>query len=314
MNKIIRIELPVPFAIGTVNVYVVKGEKLTLIDTGTKTEKCKANLIKQLGEIGYRIDDIESVIITHHHADHCGLLNEFRNDIDIIGHPWNEPWISQDENFIDSYDTYIKQSMPTLGIPSVYHNISLKKTFAYTCKRSLTTGVREGDSIDILPEFTVLETPGHASTHIALYRERDELLIGGDVLLERTSSNPILEPPYHGETKRAKSLLQYNETLRRLAQMPISRIITGHGKDITNVKPLVEKRLQKQEERAFKVLNMLKERPMTAFEVCVELFPAVHEKQLSLTMSETIGQLDFLEYNQQVMIDSSSEEWLYYAK
>ncbi|WP_379966556.1 MBL fold metallo-hydrolase [Ectobacillus sp. sgz5001026] len=314
MYEIIRIELPVPFAIATVNVYVVKGERLTLIDTGTKTEECKMMLMKKLGEIGYRMKDIESVILTHHHADHCGLLNEFRDDVEIIGHPWNEPWISQDEDFIYSYDTFFRQSMPKFGIPRALSDISLKRTLEYSCKRSLTTSIREGDIVDILPEFTVLETPGHASTHIALFRERDGLLIGGDVLLARISSNPLLEPPYHGETQRTKPLLQYNDTLSRLAEMPISRMITGHGEDITNVQGLVQKRLHKQTERAHKVLNMLKERPMTAFEVCVKLFPTAHQKQLAFTISETVGQLDYLEYNQQVMMDPSSDSWIYYAK
>lgn len=314
MYEIIRIELPVPFAIGTVNVYVVKGERLTLIDTGTKTEECKMMLMKKLGEIGYRMEDIESVILTHHHADHCGLLNEFRDDVEIIGHPWNEPWISQDEDFIHWYDTFFRQTMPKFGIPRALSNMSLKRILEYSCKRSLTTTIREGDIVDILPEFTVLETPGHASTHIALFRERDGLLIGGDVLLARISSNPLLEPPYHGETQRTKPLLQYNDTLSRLAEMPISRMMTGHGEDITNVKDLVQKRLHKQTERAHKVWNMLKERPMTAFEVCVKLFPAAFDKQLAFTISETVGQLDYLEYNQQVMMDPSSASWIYYAK
>ncbi len=40
---------------------------------------------------------------------------------------------------------------------------------------------------------------------------------------------------------------------------------------------------------------MLDEKPMTAFQVCQQLFPAVYEKELFLTMSETAGHLDVLE-------------------
>ncbi len=53
---------------------------------------------------------------------------------------------------------------------------------------------------------------------------------------------------------------------------------------------------------------------MTAFEVCVKLFPVLYKEQLPLTISETVGQLDFLAYNQQVMIDESSQQLIYYAK
>lgn len=115
--------------------------------------------------------------------------------------------------------------------------------------------MREGDRIDSLPGFTVLETPGHASTHISLYRESDGILIGGDALISHISSNPILEPPYEGQQKWARPLLQYNQTLQRLSEMNISRILSGHGEDVLNVKQLIETRLQKQETRALKCLS-----------------------------------------------------------
>jgi glyoxylase-like metal-dependent hydrolase (beta-lactamase superfamily II) len=314
--KIHRMEIPVPFEVKTVNVFLVEGEKLTLIDTGTKTEEAWKALNNQLNHIGYRPSDIETVVITHHHADHCGLLDYFSEDIEIVGHPWNEAWISQDPKFIQRYNEFFAAVVPQFGIPGIFakQGPTLTRTFIYSCKRSLTHAVREGDTIAVLPEFTVLETPGHATTHIALYREHDGLLIGGDVLLGHISSNPLLEPPYFGQTERVKPLLQYNETLRKLANMDISRILTGHGEDVTNVKELVEERLKKQENRAHKVLEMLKEKPMTVFEICMKLFPTLYDKQLALTLSETVGQLDYLEYNQQVIIDKSENFWVYHAK
>ncbi|ENQ3078908.1 MBL fold metallo-hydrolase [Bacillus multifaciens] len=316
MTVIHRLEIPVPFAVEIVNIFLVEGETLTLIDTGTNTEEARLALEKQLNALGYKIEDIETVVLTHHHADHCGLLDIFPNQTNIVGHPWNEPWITQDPQFLKRYQQFFLDESKQFGVPETFlkKSASLTKTMIYSCKRSLTHTVREGDRIASLPEFTVIETPGHASTHISLYREKDGLLIGGDALIGHISSNPILEPPYEGETERAKPMLQYNETLKRLASMNISRVLPGHGEDVTDVKKLVNERLQKQEARAFKVLNLLKEQPMTAFEVCVKLFPVLYEKQLPLTISETVGQLDFLAYNQQVMIDKSSEKWIYYAK
>ncbi|MEY8347680.1 MBL fold metallo-hydrolase [Bacillus cereus] len=317
MVAIHRMEIPVPFAVETVNVFLVEGESLTLIDTGTNTEGAKTALEMQLGNLGYRIEDIETVVITHHHADHCGLLNAFSEKTNIVGHPWNEPWITQDSDFLKRYQHFFKETALQFGVPEVFleDDASLVlKTLKYSCNRSLTHTVREGDRIESLPEFIVIETPGHASTHISLYRERDGLLIGGDALISHISSNPILEPPYEGQTERAHPLLQYNQTLKRLSEMNISRILSGHGEDVVNVNELIEGRLQKQETRAFKVLQLLKEKPMTAFEVCVKLFPVLYKEQLPLTISETVGQLDYLAYNQQVMIDESSPQLIYYAK
>ena len=317
MVAIHRMEIPVPFAVERVNVFLVEGDSLTLIDTGTRTEESQLALEKQLKILGYTIEDIETVVITHHHVDHCGLLNIFPEKTNIVGHPWNEPWITQDPQFLKEYQQFFKGAALQFGVPEVFLTDEaslMTSSLLYSCKRSLTHTVREGDRIESLPEFQVLETPGHASTHISLYRERDGLLIGGDALISHISSNPILEPPYEGETKRAQPLLEYNQTLKRLSMMNISRILSGHGDDVVNVKQLIHERLQKQETRALKVLELLKEKPMTAFEVCVKLFPVLYKKQLPLTISETVGQLDFLAYNQQVMIDSSSTQWIYYAK
>ncbi|OZS79554.1 MBL fold metallo-hydrolase, partial [Tetzosporium hominis] len=63
---------------------------------------------------------------------------------------------------------------------------------------------------------------------------------------------------------------------------------------ITSVQALIEKRFDKQRNRTEDVRRMLDEKPMTAFQVCQQLFPAVYEKELFLTMSETAGHLDVL--------------------
>ncbi|MDQ7863184.1 hypothetical protein RCO48_25470 [Peribacillus frigoritolerans] len=43
-GDIAKIALPTPFAVGDVNVYVVKGDALTLIDTGVKNKTFKGSL------------------------------------------------------------------------------------------------------------------------------------------------------------------------------------------------------------------------------------------------------------------------------
>jgi glyoxylase-like metal-dependent hydrolase (beta-lactamase superfamily II) len=316
IEGIYRISLPVPYAVGNVNVYVVEGKTLTLIDTGTKTEECRELLTIELNKIGHTFEDIKTVVITHHHPDHCGMLDYFADDVTIIGHSRNEPWISQNPAFMKSYEEYFREFGVQMGVPEqiVAKGPDVKRTLIHSCHRSLTKEVHEGDTIDELPGFVVIETPGHASTHISLYRERDGLLIGGDLLLAHISSNPLLEPPMYEEEERPKALLQYNESLRRLTEMNISRILTGHGKDVTNVKELVKDRLGKQRLRAEKVYEMLQVKPMTAFEVCMKLFPTLYLKQVSLTISETVGQLDYLEHNDRIVIDTSRKQWLYSAK
>jgi glyoxylase-like metal-dependent hydrolase (beta-lactamase superfamily II) len=316
MEGIYRISLPVPYAIGNVNVYIIEGETLTLVDTGIKSGESKEVLIKELNKIGYSFEDIRTVVITHHHPDHCGMLDYFAEDVTIAGHPRNEPWVTQEPTFIKSFENYFREFGIRMGLPEqlVEKGPDVKRTLIHSCHRSLTERVVEGDTIKSLPEFMVIETPGHASTHISLYRERDGLLIGGDLLLAHISSNPLLEPPMYEEEERPKSLLQYNESLKSLTEMNISRILTGHGEDVIRVNELVKDRLGKQRLRAEKVYEMLQVKPLTAFEICMRLFPTLYLKQGSLTLSEAVGQLDYLEHHGRIVIDTSQKQWLYSAK
>ena len=56
---------------------------------------------------------------------------------------------------------------------------------------------------------------------------------------------------------RPRSLLQYNESLKRLLTLPVDIIYTGHGNEVRNAHELIERRLVKQHERAMKVLAMM---------------------------------------------------------
>ena len=51
-TNIAKISLPTPFPVGDVNVYVVKGDALTLFDTGVQSKESKEAFSYQLGELG----------------------------------------------------------------------------------------------------------------------------------------------------------------------------------------------------------------------------------------------------------------------
>lgn len=313
-KDVFKITLPTPFAVGDVNVYIVKSDTLTLIDAGAKTEEAWQSFKEQLAEVGYKPSDIDQIVITHHHPDHVGLLDFFSKDIPIIGHPKNQPWISQDKQFFVDNEPFYKELFIQLGLdPAFVALIDMDSELEYSCRRSLTKTVGEGDTIEGLTGFKVLETPGHAQSHIVLYREEDGMLIAGDTLLAKISPNPLLEPPQFGETARPRPLIQYNNSLRKLLTLDISKVVTGHGDDILNPHDLIQERFVSQKERAYHVLQMIKKKPMTAFEVCTKLFPKVYLKQPLFTVSETVGQLDFLEEIGEIKIEVVNGQHIYHS-
>jgi hypothetical protein len=62
-----------------------------------------------------------------------------------------------------------------------------------------------------------------------------------------------------------------------------------------------------------KVKAWLESESLTVFEVCRRLFPKVYEKELSLTISETVAQLDYLHSIGEIYINKEEEAFLYSA-
>ena len=73
MEHTVQIQAPLPH-IGSVNIWLLRGTPLTLIDTGPRSDEALSALEAGLGREGLRIEDIELVIPTHHHLDHSGLV------------------------------------------------------------------------------------------------------------------------------------------------------------------------------------------------------------------------------------------------
>lgn len=57
--------------------------------------------------------------------------------------------------------------------------------------------------------------------------------------------------------------------------------------------------------------SMLQDKPLSAFEVCQQLFPKVYLQEVGLTLSETIGQLDYLEDLGEIETETQSGVILY---
>lgn len=85
--------------------------------------------------------------------------------------------------------------------------------------------LREGDTV---AGFDVLEVPGHAPGHLAFWRERDRVLILGDVVngMDVRSGRPGLHEPLAVFTPDPG---QNRRSIRRLAALDPAVCLFGHG-------------------------------------------------------------------------------------
>ena len=318
-QRIHTLRLPTPFPVGPVNVYLVEGEPLTLVDVGPRMRRAWAALEEQLARYGYTPADVQQVVITHTHSDHLGNLARL---VEISGarvftHRRNRDWITDFPTEWVRRIAYYVECMQQGGAPR--EQVAL-------VREMLAPGIRlgapvpeeclhlvdEGDTITMGGvEWHVYHTPGHASGHIVLYQPQAELLLAGDHMLAKISSNPVLESPLRGEPQRPRSLLDYFRSLRKVADLDVRQVLTGHGPPIENHRALVEQRLTMHQERLQRILSFLAEGAHTPYQICQALFPNPAAHDVFLTMSEVIAHLDVLEVEGQV-VRWEREGWVWY--
>ncbi|EQB36039.1 hypothetical protein M948_13465 [Virgibacillus sp. CM-4] len=316
-KTISQITLPTPFAVGDVHVYILEGELLSLIDAGVKTKEAWEAFQIQLKEIGYGPNDIEQIILTHHHPDHIGLIEQFPRVQHIIAHHQVNRWITRDTAYFKHYRQFFKQYFTLSGVPEdLLAGLELQEsTLAFIGEGELTNTIDDGDILPGHQEWTVIETKGHAQSHLSFLRQQDQILLGGDHLLKHISSNPLMEPQEVGQTidQRPKPMLQYRRNLDKCMELGIENVLPGHGRVVRHPISLIQERLKKHEERAEKVYHLLDNGEKTPYQLCMELFPKQFQSQIDLTMSVTFGQLDYLE-DQARIYKTVKDGHLVYAK
>ena len=139
----------------------------------------------------------------------------------------------------------------------------------------------------------MLHVPGHSPWCTAFWLEEQGLLLAGDAVLERIPSNPIYYPSDVAPLEW-QGLSTYARSLRRLKDLPVQRVIPGHGFSFTNHRKVVERSLLRLQQRQTRVRQVLERGPQTVFEVAEAVFtPQLTKKALFLIMSETLRHLDW---------------------
>ena len=169
-----KIVIPTPFAVGDVNAFLIKGDTLSLVDAGPKTPEAYEALKHGIKEAGYAFNDIEQVILTHHHPDHAGWIDAFDN-AKVLGHMYNDLWLKRDEAFFNYHDAFYLNCLIEEGVPEQYLGWvkKMKRSVALMGERPLDRILAEGDALPGHHGWTVMETPGHAQSHIVLWDEQN---------------------------------------------------------------------------------------------------------------------------------------------
>src|SRR5689334_9159023 len=259
MHPPVRIPLPLPH-IGSVNTWLLPGDPLTLIDTGPCEDEALAVLEAGLRDAGYRLEDLELVLVTHHHLDHSGLAATIaaRSGARIAAYERAAAYGAHCEERGEADRRFSLALMRHHGVPEVvladteaFWEFLRRQSDAFTADIVLADGerIRAGDR-----DLRIVARPGHSTTDALLVDERERIAFVGDHLLAKISSNTEIYPALEPTGTRPRARVEYLESLRRTAAMPLRRLHTGHGPDITDHAGLVAQRLADHERRCERIV------------------------------------------------------------
>jgi glyoxylase-like metal-dependent hydrolase (beta-lactamase superfamily II) len=160
--------------------------------------------------------------LTHAHPDHQGASHEI---CETLGIPL---WCGAGD--VDAMETagLIRARQPQHPLNTLFNRVWTGPP------HPVARALREGDEV---AGFTVLETPGHSAGHVAYWRERDRVLILGDVLtnMDTTTGVPGLhEPKPYFTPDPARN----RESARRLAALEPALVCFGHGRPLRDAAKL----------------------------------------------------------------------------
>jgi glyoxylase-like metal-dependent hydrolase (beta-lactamase superfamily II) len=299
------LSIPTPFAVGRVNCWLIEDDPLTLVDCGPNSGKALDELETALREHGRRIEDLERIVITHQHIDHTGLVGILarRSGAEVVALDRLAPVLEDSSAAAERDDELAEAIMLRHGIPRdvVTALRSLSRAFrGWGGSAPVAHPGPDGGRLEFADRMLqVLHRPGHSPSDTVYWDEAHALAIGGDHLLARISSNPLIAHPLGGRSGepgdgRPRALSMYMASLRDTRDMPLELVLPGHGEPIADHAGLIDERFAMHDRRAEKIAGLLAERPRSAHDIAHALWGNVAVTQAYLTLCEVLGHVDLL--------------------
>ena len=304
------IRKPLPFALNHINLWLLRDtfegrDGWTLVDCGIASDATRELWEKV---IATELDGlpIVRVICTHTHPDHLGnaawLTTRF-------GVPL---WMTLGEY---AMGRVLQAALPGTDGPGIVdhyvahglidplHLQKLKERTAYFPKlvpdmpsafRRIVDGERIAIGInETADHWRVITGFGHSPEHAALYAEKTNILISGDMVLPRISTNVSV----HAMEPEANPVQQFVDSIARFMPLPDDTLVLpSHGRPFTKLHRRVEQLHEHHDARLAEVLAQCA-RPTSAADVVPVMFPReLDTHQLFFAFGEALAHLHALWY------------------
>jgi glyoxylase-like metal-dependent hydrolase (beta-lactamase superfamily II) len=301
------LRMPLPFALDHINLWLLEdGAGLVAVDTGIALDPVKDAWRAVLA--GARENSalagrcLTRLIVTHFHPDHVGLAAWLEAE---TGAPL---WMTQGE-YLTAH--LVAAGIAPFGVATMLdffraHGLDAERLAALEKRgNAYKRGVPElpatfqrlaaGDTLAIGGrDWRVIVGYGHAPEHASLYCEALGVLIAGDMLLPRISTNVSV----FAANPQGDPLGLFLASIERLTALPEDTLVLpSHGRPFRGLHARVAQLAAHHEERCADLLAACAVRPQSAAELLPVLFgrPIEDAHQTMFAMGEAIAHLNHLE-------------------
>ncbi|MCX7176153.1 MAG: MBL fold metallo-hydrolase [Proteobacteria bacterium] len=296
------VRMPLPFALDHINLWLIRdGSLWTAVDTGVALDNVK-DCWRQL----LPVYPLARQIVTHCHPDHLGLSGWLESE---VGAPL---WITQGEYLSAQM---VCEQIGSYGLPAMLalfrsHGLDEERAAALEQRGNAYKRVLSGipatyqrlfDGTRILigeHEWRVIAGYGHSPEHAALHCADLNVLISGDMLLPRITTNVSAV----ASNPDGNPLGLFLDSISRSKELPRDTLVLpSHGKPFRGLHARIDA-LEKHHQARLEDLLAAIRQPSTANELMPVLFtrPLTDAHQVMFAMGETIAHLNYLEHSQRV--------------
>jgi glyoxylase-like metal-dependent hydrolase (beta-lactamase superfamily II) len=295
-DGVAQLYLPLPMKPTIINVYLVRaGKSWTLIDTGMNTETSTAAFRGALEAIGLGPTDITRLVCTHHHVDHYGTSGPYREltHAEVFLHPLEAERIALMQSMLGENTPYLRLH----GVPDVpaERRLPSPATFFGAFYKPATPDHLLADEDEIpLGDGRALEviwTPGHTPGHCCLLLKPDGILFVGDHLLPKITPHVGLWP--NGPENPLGDFLASHE---KIQHYDARLVCPAHGAIYEDHRRRARQLIDFHRVRKLTMLDAIRRRPMTAYDVALEAFAISPDNRMQVMMAvyETLAHLELL--------------------
>ncbi len=301
LSGVYRMTITLPFR-GTeyLNIYILKDEVPTVIDTGIGDQMSVEKLITGLKTVGFDASDNKYVITTHEHIEHFGgnkdVKDEFRAE--VFAHRVAAETI---EGFHEAI-LELGKLVDRIEIPQWdKERMKLMMRFNLMIKTAAVDHkLEDGDVISLgSRELKVVYTPGHSLGHICLYDEEQRILFTGDHVLGE--GTPFVGSGFggifHGLNAGRKWWFEgdmdlYMKSLEKVLKLKVDVMLPAHGPISTKPHERIKETLERKRQREKMLLEVLQRGRKDLDSIVRELYGEASDEYI--VRGATLGYLDKL--------------------